>query len=101
MIVAMQKQNISPEELRSVSGKMVACRAAEKLGITVARFYYLAQRHQVSTAYVRPLWSQKETQRLIAMRKDGMTVKRIAAELNRTEWAIKKKLGHLRKDGLI
>ncbi|WP_200781131.1 sigma-70 family RNA polymerase sigma factor [Klebsiella oxytoca] len=97
----MQKQNISPEELRSVSGKMVACRAAEKLGITVARFYYLAQRHQVSTAYVRPLWSQKETQRLIAMRKDGMTVKRIAAELNRTEWAIKKKLGHLRKDGLI
>lgn len=101
MIVAMQKQNISPEELRSVSGKMVACRAAEKLGITVARFYYLAQRHQVSTAYVRPLWSKGETQRLIAMRKDGMTVKRIAAELNRTEWAIKKKLGYLRKDGLI
>ncbi|HCQ8390880.1 TPA: sigma-70 family RNA polymerase sigma factor [Klebsiella oxytoca] len=97
----MQKQNISPEELRSVSGKMVACRAAEKLGITVARFYYLAQRHQVSTAYVRPLWSKGETQRLIAMRKDGMTVKRIAAELNRTEWAIKKKLGYLRKDGLI
>lgn len=101
MIVAMQKQNISPEELRSVSGKMVACRAAEKLGITVARFYYLAQRHRVSTAYVRPLWSEKETQRLIAMRKGGMTVKRIAAELNRTEWAIKKKLGYLRKDGLI
>lgn len=101
MIVAMQKQNISPEELRSVSGKMVACRAAEKLGITVARFYYLAQRHQVSTAYVRPLWSEKETQMLIAMRKSGMTVKRIAAELNRTEWAIKKKLGYLRKDGLI
>lgn len=101
MIVAMQKQNISPEELRSVSGKMVACRAAEKLGITVARFYYLAQRHQVSTAYVRPLWSEKETQRLIAMRRGGMTVKRIAAELNRTEWAIKKKLGYLRKDGLI
>lgn len=101
MIVAMQKQNISPEELRSVSGKMVACRAAEKLGITVARFYYLAQRHQVSTAYVRPLWSDGETQRLIALRKDGMTVKRIAAELNRTEWAIKKKLGYLRKDGLI
>ncbi len=97
----MQKQNISPEELRSVSGKMVACRAAEKLGITVARFYYLAQRHQVSTAYVRPLWSEKETQRLIALRKDGMTVKRIAVELNRTEWAIKKKLGYLRKDGLI
>ncbi|MEB8291557.1 sigma-70 family RNA polymerase sigma factor [Klebsiella michiganensis] len=97
----MQKQNISPEELRSVSGKMVACRAAEKLGITVARFYYLAQRHQVSTAYVRPLWSEKETQMLIAMRKSGMTVKRIAAELNRTEWAIKKKLGYLRKDGLI
>lgn len=101
MIVAMQKQNISPEELRSVSGKMVACRAAEKLGITVARFYYLAQRHQVSTAYVRPLWGEKETQRLIAMRKSGMTVKRISAELNRTEWAIKKKLGYLRKDGLI
>ena len=101
MIVAMQKQNISPEELRSVSGKMVACRAAEKLGITVARFYYLAQRHQVSTAYVRPLWSEKETQRLIAMRRGGMTVKRIAEELNRTEWAIKKKLGYLRKDGLI
>ena len=97
----MQKQNISPEELRSVSGKMVACRAAEKLGITVARFYYLAQRLQVSTAYVRPLWSEKETQMLIAMRKSGMTVKRIAAELNRTEWAIKKKLGYLRKDGLI
>lgn len=101
MIVAMQKQNISPEELRSVSGKMVACRAAEKLGITVARFYYLAQRHRVSTAYVRPLWSKGETQRLIAMRNGGMTVKRIAAELNRTEWAIKKKLGYLRKDGLI
>ncbi|MGK3555704.1 sigma-70 family RNA polymerase sigma factor [Klebsiella oxytoca] len=97
----MQKQNISPEALRSVSGKMVACRAAEKLGITVARFYYLAQRHRVSTAYVRPLWSDGETQRLITMRKGGMTVKRIAAELNRTEWAIKKKLGYLRKDGLI
>lgn len=97
----MQKQNISPEELRSVCGKMVACRAAEKLGITVARFYYLARKHRVSTAYVRPLWSEKETQRLIAMRKGGMTVKRIAAELNRTEWAIKKKLGYLRKDGLI
>lgn len=97
----MKSTNISPEELRSVSGKMVACRAAEKLGITVARFYYLAQRHQVSTAYVRPLWSEKETQMLIAMRKSGMTVKRIAAELNRTEWAIKKKLGYLRKDGLI
>ncbi|HBM3275521.1 TPA: sigma-70 family RNA polymerase sigma factor [Klebsiella oxytoca] len=97
----MQKQNISPEELRSVSGKMVACRAAEKLGITVARFYYLAQRYRVSTAYVRPLWSESENQQLIAMRKSGMTVKRIAAELNRTEWAIKKKLGYLRKDGLI
>ncbi|EMM2252563.1 sigma-70 family RNA polymerase sigma factor [Klebsiella oxytoca] len=97
----MKSTNISPEELRSVSGKMVACRAAEKLGITVARFYYLAQRHQVSTAYVRPLWSKGETQRLIAMRKSSMTVKRIAAELNRTEWAIKKKLGYLRKDGLI
>lgn len=97
----MKSTNISPEDFLSVSGKMVACRAAEKLGITVARFYYLAQRHQVSTAYVRPLWSDGETHRLIAMRKSGMTVKRIAAELNRTEWAIKKKLGYLRKDGLI
>lgn len=97
----MNTPDISPEALRSVSGKMVACRAAEKLGISVARFYYLAQRHHISTAYVRPLWSDGETKTLIAMLKGGMTVKRIAAELNRTEWAIKKKLGYLRKEGLI
>lgn len=97
----MKTPDISPEALRSVSGKMVACRAAEKLGITVARFYYLAQRYRVSTAYVRPLWSDSENQRLIAMRKDGMTVKSIAVELNRSEWAIKKRLGALRRDGLI
>lgn len=97
----MKSTNISPEDFLSVSGKMVACRAAEKLGITVARFYYLAQRYRVSTAYVRPLWSDSENQRLIAMRKDGMTVKSISVELNRSEWAIKKRLGALRKDGLI
>lgn len=97
----MNTTDISPEELRSVSGKMVACRAAEKLGITVARFYYLAQRYRVSTAYVRPLWSDSENQRLIAMRKVGMTVKSIAVELNRSEWAIKKRLGLLRKRKLV
>ncbi|HDX9111772.1 TPA: sigma-70 family RNA polymerase sigma factor [Klebsiella michiganensis] len=97
----MKPTNISPEDFLSVSGKMVACRAAEKLGITVARFYYLAQRYRVSTAYVRPLWSESENQRLITMRKGGMTVKSIAVELNRSEWAIKNRLGLLRKRGLI
>ncbi len=97
----MTAPDICRDEFLSVCGKMVACRAADKLGITVARFYYLAQRYSVSTAFVRPLWSESENQRLIAMRKSGMSIKQVAHVLNRTEESIIQRICVLRRGGRI
>lgn len=92
----MKKLNITPDEFRSVSGKMVACRAAEKLGISESNFYHLAQRFSISTAFVKQRWSETEITLLLRLRAAGESKKSIGRRMNRSEGAVKSKLRHMR-----
>lgn len=40
----MRRLNITPAEMESVCGRMVACRAAEHLGLNINQFYYIAKK---------------------------------------------------------
>jgi hypothetical protein len=80
----MRKLDVTPEEMKAVCGRMAACRAADHLGITLNRFYYLAQRYGLKTAFVKKQWSDEEEKQLIQMVNSGMKQKEIANELSRT-----------------
>lgn len=97
----MQKLNISPEALRSVSGKMSAWNAAEALGINITQFYYLSRKYSVSTAYLSKKWSDKDISTVIAMRKDGVSQRDIGIAVGRSEQAIKTLLRDIRRSQLI
>lgn len=40
----MRRLNITTAEMESVCGRMVACRAAEHLGLNINQFYYIAKK---------------------------------------------------------
>ncbi len=56
----MRRLNITPAEMESVCGRMVACRAAEHLGLNINQFYYIAKKLSLKTAFVKPRWSDDE-----------------------------------------
>ncbi|EDT6017837.1 sigma-70 family RNA polymerase sigma factor, partial [Salmonella enterica subsp. enterica] len=60
----MRRLNITPAEMESVCGRMVACRAAERLGLNINQFYYIAKKLSLKTAFVKPRWSDDEDKRM-------------------------------------
>jgi hypothetical protein len=94
----MPKQNITPEEMTAVCGRMVACRAADHLGITLNRFYYLAQRYSLKTAFVYKKWNQDEDHNLMQMASNGIPIKQISEMMGRGNESVKSRLRTLRRE---
>ncbi|HFI7433945.1 TPA: sigma-70 family RNA polymerase sigma factor [Escherichia coli] len=93
----MQKQDITPEEMTAVCGRMVACRAADYLGITLNRFYHLANRYSLKTAFVYKKWNKDDDHLLLLMVEAEMPMKQIAESLNRSYESVKSRLRTLRR----
>lgn len=93
----MRKLNITPEEMTAVCGRMVACRAADSLGITISQFYYLAQKYSLSTAFTQKAWSPQEDTLLMNLYRDGIQQKDIAKMLGRRFESIRGRVALLRK----
>lgn len=95
----MRKLNITPEEMTAVCGRMVACRAADSLGITISQFYYLAQKYSLSTSFTQQAWSPQEDALLMNMYRGGIKQKDIARMLGRRFESIRGRVALLRKRG--
>lgn len=93
----MRKPNITPEEMKAVCGRMIACRAADSLGITIFHFYYLAQKYSLSTAFTKKAWSKQEDSLLMNLYLDGYQQKEIAQILCRRFESIRGRVAMLRK----
>lgn len=92
----MKKLNITREEFRSVAGKMVACRAADALGISLSNFYYLAQQYSISTAFISKRWLPEQKRMAAKLRESGESHKSIGMRVDRSEGAVKTMLRNLR-----
>lgn len=97
----MKTPDISPEDFRLVSGKMVACRAADRLGITITRFYYLAQKFSIPTAFINIRWTDSEIDKAVRLRDAGKTKKEIGKEICRSEQAVKSLFRRLKSNNLL
>ncbi|ECS3069062.1 sigma-70 family RNA polymerase sigma factor [Salmonella enterica subsp. enterica serovar Saintpaul] len=93
----MRRLNITPAEMESVCGRMVACRAAENLGLNINQFYYIAKKLSLKTAFVKPRWSEDEDKRMQALISSGYTQRNVAKILGRSEESVKSRLSRLRK----
>ncbi|EAX8239933.1 sigma-70 family RNA polymerase sigma factor [Salmonella enterica] len=93
----MRRLNITPAEMESVCGRMVACRAAERLGLNINQFYYIAKKMSLKTAYVKPRWSDDEDKRMQTLISSGYTQRNVAKILGRSEESVKSRLSRLRK----
>ncbi|EAA1619857.1 sigma-70 family RNA polymerase sigma factor [Salmonella enterica subsp. enterica serovar Typhimurium] len=93
----MRRLNITPAEMESVCGRMVACRAAERLGLNINQFYYIAKKLSLKTAFVKPRWSDDEDKRMQTLISSGYTQRNVAKILGRSEESVKSRLSRLRK----
>ncbi|WP_411904751.1 sigma-70 family RNA polymerase sigma factor [Salmonella enterica] len=93
----MRRLNITPAEMESVCGRMVACRAAEHLGLNINHFYYKAKKLSLKTAFVKPRWSDDEEKRMQTLISSGYTQRNVAKILGRCEESVKSRLSRLRK----
>ncbi|MEP8892330.1 sigma-70 family RNA polymerase sigma factor [Enterobacter roggenkampii] len=93
----MRKLNVTPEEMKAVCGLMVAPRAADHLGLTLAQFYYLAQKYSLSTACTKQLWSPQDEETLAQLYRDGYLQKDIAEMMGRGYTAVRSRVTQLRK----
>ncbi|EAB5183251.1 sigma-70 family RNA polymerase sigma factor [Salmonella enterica] len=93
----MRRLNITPAEMESVCGRMVACRAAEHLGLNINQFYYIAKKLSLKTAFVKPRWSDDEDKRMQTLISSGYTQRNVAKILGRGEESVKSRLSRLRK----
>lgn len=59
----MRRLNITPAEMESVCGRMVACRAAEHLGLNINQFYYIAKKLSLKTAFVNAKMERRRRQK--------------------------------------
>jgi len=76
---------------------MVAPRAADHLGLTLAQFYYLAQKYSLSTACTKQLWSHQDEETLAVLYRQGCLQKDIAETMGRGYTAVRSKVAQLRK----
>ncbi|ECH9865147.1 sigma-70 family RNA polymerase sigma factor [Salmonella enterica subsp. enterica] len=93
----MRRLNITPAEMESVCGRMVACRAAEYLGLNINQFYYIAKKLSLKTAFVKPRWSEDEDKIMQTLISSGYTQRNVAKILGRSEESVKSRLSRLRK----
>lgn len=93
----MRRLNITPAEMESVCGRMVACRAAEHLGLNINQFYCIAKKLSLKTAFVKPRWSDDEDKRMQTLISSGYTQRNVAKILGRSEESVKSRLSRLRK----
>ncbi|EBU9457121.1 sigma-70 family RNA polymerase sigma factor [Salmonella enterica subsp. enterica] len=93
----MRRLNITPAEMESVCGRMVACRAAEHLVLNINQFYYIAKKLSLKTAFVKPRWSDDEDKRMQTLISSGYTQRNVAKILGRSEESVKSRLSRLRK----
>lgn len=93
----MRRLNITPAEMESVCGRMVAFRAAEHLGLNINQFYYIAKKLSLKTAFVKPRWSDDEDKRMQTLISSGYTQRNVAKILGRSEESVKSRLSRLRK----
>ncbi|HEA0291913.1 TPA: sigma-70 family RNA polymerase sigma factor [Salmonella enterica subsp. diarizonae] len=93
----MRRLNITPAEMESVCGRMVACRAAEYLGLNINQFYYIAKKLSLKTEFVKPRWSDDEDKRMQTLISSGYTQRNVAKILGRSEESVKSRLSRLRK----
>lgn len=93
----MRRLNITPSEMESVCGRMVACRAAEYLGLNINQFYYIAKKLSLKTAFVKLRWSDDEDKRMQTLISSGYTQRNVAKILGRSEESVKSRLSRLRK----
>ncbi|WP_446443321.1 DUF1382 family protein [Pseudocitrobacter faecalis] len=80
----------SPVDLRK------SLEIANHLGITLNRFYYLAQRYSLKTAFVYKRWNQDDDHQLIEMANSGTPIKQIAEIMGRGKESVKSRLRTLR-----
>lgn len=93
----MRKLNVTPEEMKAVCGLMVAPRAADHLGLTLAQFYYLAQKYSLSTACTQQKWSQKDDETLSRLYRGGYLQRDIAEIMGRSYTAVRARVTRLLK----
>nr|DAU39648.1 MAG TPA: ECF sigma factor [Caudoviricetes sp.] len=93
----MRKLNVTPEEMKAVCGRMVAPRAADHLGLTLAQFYYLAQKYSLSTACTQSPWSPQDEETLARLYRQGYLQKDIAEMMGRGYTAVRSRVTRLRK----
>ncbi|KMJ25781.1 anti-RecBCD protein 1 [Salmonella enterica subsp. enterica serovar Typhimurium] len=112
----MRRLNITPAEMESVCGRMVACRAAEHLGLNINQFYYIAKKLSLKTAFVKPNQfyyiakklslktafvkqdgAKTKTKKMQALISSGYTQRNVAKILGRSEESVKSRLSRLRK----
>lgn len=93
----MKKNDVTPEEMTAVCGRMVACRAADHLGITLARFYYLAQQYGLKTAFVFRRWEKEDKELMLQMINSGETQKKTAQTLGRSIESVRSMLTRMRR----
>lgn len=84
----MRRLNITTAEMESVCGRMVACRAAEHLGLNINQFYYIAKT-VIKTAFIKPRWSDDEDKRMQTLISSGYTQRNVAKILGRSEESVK------------
>jgi DNA-binding NarL/FixJ family response regulator len=96
----MRKLNVTPEEMKAVCGRMVAPRAADYLGLTLAQFYYLAQKYSLSTAHTQHRWSQQEVETLSRLYREGYQQKDIAEMMGLGCTAVKSRVSRLLKQDM-
>ncbi|ESH14776.1 hypothetical protein SEEGA711_26745 [Salmonella enterica subsp. enterica serovar Gaminara str. ATCC BAA-711] len=93
----MRRLNITPAEMESVCGRMVACRAAEHLGLNINQFLLHSKKLVIKTAFVKPRWNEDEDKRMQALISSGYTQRNVAKILGRSEESVKSRLSRLRK----
>lgn len=93
----MRKLNVTPEEMKAVCGRMVACRAADHLGLTISQFYYLAQKYSLSTSFTHSAWTPNDDELVMRLYRNGYQQKDIAEMMGRGFVSIRSRVARLRK----
>ena len=96
----MRKLNVTPEEMKAVCGHMVAPRAADHLGLTLAQFYYLAHKYSLSTAHTQHRWSPQEVETLSRLYREGYQQKDIAEIMGLGLMAVRSRVSRLLKQDM-
>lgn len=92
----MKRLEYERKKVASVAGKMLPWQAADALGVTEGMLHYLAGKHGISIAFVKPRWTKESEEELLLLRFQGLTFKAIAERTGRTVGAVKMKLRELR-----